>query len=62
MCTLKLEEGSKVMMDTPLGLLKEMQKKGYALSCCSYPRSDIVCSIQDEDGVGNSLFKMIPRT
>ena len=27
------------------------QKRGYALSCCSLPRSDIVCTIQDEDEV-----------
>lgn len=27
------------------------QKQGYALSCCSLPRSDIVCQLQDEDEV-----------
>jgi len=47
-CTVKLDEG-KVKMDAPLGLLKEMRDDGYALSCCSYPRSDIVCTLQDED-------------
>lgn len=48
-CTLKLEKGSKVKMDAPLGLLKDFREDGYALSCCSKPRSDIVCEIQDED-------------
>lgn len=27
------------------------QKRGYALSCCSLPRSDVVCTLQDEDEV-----------
>ena len=49
-CSVKLVEG-KVKMDTPLGLLKEMRDQGYALSCCSYPRSDIVCILQNEDEV-----------
>jgi ferredoxin len=47
-CTVKVTEG-KVKMDVPLGLLKEFRREGYALSCCSYPKSDIVCEIQDED-------------
>eukprot|EP01031_Cornospumella_fuschlensis_P022278 gene22278-27241_t len=47
-CTVKVSEG-KVKMDTPLGLLKDFRKEGYALSCCAYPKSDIVCELQDED-------------
>ena len=48
-CTVKLDEGSKVKMDAPLGLLKDFRDNGYALTCCSLPRSDIVCEVQDED-------------
>jgi ferredoxin len=47
-CTVKVLEG-KVKMDAPLGLLKDFRQQGYALSCCTYPRSDIVCELQDED-------------
>ena len=47
-CTAKVEEG-KVKMDAPLGLLKDFRDKDFALTCCSYPRSDIVCVLQDED-------------
>lgn len=49
-CSLKIESGT-VKMDNPLGLLKEMRQNGYALSCCAYPKSDIVCTLQDEDEV-----------
>lgn len=34
-----------------LGLMKEMRQKGYALLCVSYPRSDVECTLQDEDEV-----------
>jgi ferredoxin len=47
-CTFKVLDG-EYKMDTPLGLLKDMRNKGYALSCCSYPRSDLVCELQSED-------------
>ena len=47
-CTAELKEG-KVNMDAPLGLLKELRSKGYALTCCAYPKSDLVCELQDED-------------
>jgi hypothetical protein len=36
-------------MDAPLGLLKEFREKNYMLTCCAYPKSDIVCELQDED-------------
>ena len=49
-CTVKVtNEGGKVKMDAPLGLLKEVRDKNYALTCCSFPRSDLVCELQDED-------------
>lgn len=49
-CAVKMKEG-KVKMEAALGLLRDMKNKGYALSCCSLPRSDIVCELQDEDEV-----------
>ena len=47
-CAMKMVEG-KVKLDAPLGLLKDMREQGYALSCCAFPRSDMVCELQDED-------------
>lgn len=47
-CTVKVEEGN-VKLDSALGLLKDMREEGYSLSCCSFPRSDIVCELQRED-------------
>lgn len=47
-CTAKTVEG-KVKSDSPMGLLKEMRNEGYFLTCCSFPRSDVVCELQDED-------------
>ena len=47
-CAAKVIEG-KTKMDSPLGLLKEMREKGYVLSCCTYPRSDMIIELQTED-------------
>lgn len=46
-CTGKMEEG-KVKMDAPLGLLKDMRNEN-VITCCAYPRSDIVITLQEED-------------
>ena len=49
-CTGKiLNEGGKLKMDAPLGLLKEFRDQGYALTCCAFPRSDLVLELQNED-------------
>lgn len=49
-CTAKVtNEGGKVKMDAPLGLLKEFRQQNYALTCCSLPKSDLVLELQDED-------------
>lgn len=37
--------------DGALGLLKDLKQEGYALMCCSYPKSDLVVELQDEDEV-----------
>jgi ferredoxin len=46
-CTAKMEEG-KVKMDAPLGLLKEMRAEN-VITCCAYPRSDLIITLQEED-------------
>jgi len=49
-CTATIvNEDGKVKMDAPLGLLKEFREKKLSLTCCSLPRSDLVCELQDED-------------
>jgi len=49
-CTANVTQG-KTKMDAPLGLLKEFREQNFALTCCAYPRSDIVCELQDEDAM-----------
>ena len=39
-----------------MGLSLELQKKGYALLCVSYPRSNLVVETQDEDEVYELQF------
>lgn len=39
----------KVKQDAPLGLLKDFREKGYCLTCATYPRSDLILELQDED-------------
>jgi len=48
-CTGKILNSGKVKMDAPLGLLKELRDKGYTLTCCAMPRSELVLELQDED-------------
>jgi ferredoxin len=49
-CAVKVREGS-VKMESALGIAKELKEEGYALTCCSYPRSDLVLSLINEDEV-----------
>ncbi|CAM9162850.1 unnamed protein product [Choristocarpus tenellus] len=49
-CAVLVKEG-KVKMEGALGLLKDMKKRGYALTCCAYPKSDLTLELQDEDEV-----------
>lgn len=32
-------------------MLKDLKREGYALTCCAYPKSDLVIELQDEDEV-----------
>ncbi|CAM9872433.1 unnamed protein product, partial [Hapterophycus canaliculatus] len=54
-CAVKVLEG-KVKQEGALGLLKNLKQEGYALSCCSYPRSDLVLQLQEEDDVYMKQF------
>jgi ferredoxin len=49
-CAVRVKSGT-VQQDEALGLLRQMRDKKYALLCVSYPRSDVVCELQDEDEV-----------
>ena len=54
-CAVKISKGN-VEQGEALGLLKEMRSAGYALLCVSYPKSDIECTLQDEDEVYVAQF------
>jgi len=54
-CAVKIDKGI-VEQEEALGLLKEMRDKGYALLCVSFPRSDIVATLQSEDEVYMKQF------
>lgn len=41
----------QVKQEGALGLLKDLKRDGYALTCCSYPKSDLVMQLQEEDDV-----------
>ncbi|CEL97897.1 unnamed protein product [Vitrella brassicaformis CCMP3155] len=54
-CAVRVREG-EVKMDPQIGLTREMERAGYALTCVSYPRSDVVLELQDEDEVYKKQF------
>ncbi len=54
-CAVRIVEG-QVYQPEAMGLSPELQKKGYALLCVSYPRSDLVVETQDEDEVYELQF------
>lgn len=54
-CAVRVKSG-EIQQDEALGLVRQMRKKGYALLCVSYPRSDVVCELQDEDEVYLAQF------
>lgn len=41
-------------MENALGLLKDLKREGYALTCCSLPLSDLTLELQSEDEVRGS--------
>lgn len=46
----------QVKPEGALGLLKDLRQEGYILTCCSYPKSDLVLEVQDEDEVRRDLL------
>ncbi len=54
-CAVRIIEG-EVYQPEAMGLSPELQRKGYALLCVSYPRSDLVVETQDEDEVYDLQF------
>jgi ferredoxin len=54
-CAVKIIKG-KIYQPEAMGLSLELQKKGYALLCVSYPLSDLEVETQDEDEVYELQF------
>ena len=54
-CAVRVIKGDLYQPEA-MGLSTELQKKGYALLCVSYPRSDLVVETQDEDEVYELQF------
>lgn len=54
-CAVRVLDG-QLYQPEAMGLSLELQKKGYALLCVSYPRSDLVVETQDEDEVYELQF------
>ncbi|MCC5897664.1 2Fe-2S iron-sulfur cluster-binding protein [Sodalinema gerasimenkoae] len=54
-CAVRVISG-ELYQPEAMGLSPALQKKGYALLCVSYPRSDIEVETQDEDEVYELQF------
>ncbi|NJK65130.1 MAG: 2Fe-2S iron-sulfur cluster binding domain-containing protein [Microcoleus sp. CSU_2_2] len=54
-CAVRIVSG-ELYQPEAMGLSPELQKKGYALLCVSYPRSNIEVETQDEDEVYELQF------
>lgn len=54
-CAVRVISG-QVYQPEAMGLSLELQKKGYALLCVSYPRSELFVETQDEDEVYEQQF------
>jgi ferredoxin len=54
-CAVRIIKG-EIYQPEAMGLSPELQKKGYALLCVSYPRSDLEVETQDEDEVYELQF------
>ena len=54
-CAVKVIEG-EVHQPEAMGLSLELRKKGYALLCVSYPRSDLIVVTQEPDEVYELQF------
>lgn len=54
-CAVRVLSGD-IYQPEAMGLSPELQKRGYALLCVSYPRSDLEVETQDEDEVYEQQF------
>lgn len=54
-CAVRVKSG-ELYQPEAMGLSPELKKKGYALLCVSYPRSDLEVETQDEDEVYELQF------
>lgn len=54
-CAVRIIKG-QIYQPEAMGLSLELQKKGYALLCVSYPLSDLEVETQDEDEVYELQF------
>ena len=54
-CAVRVISG-EIYQPEAMGLSPELQKRGYALLCVSYPRSDLEVETQDEDEVYELQF------
>jgi len=54
-CAVRVQSG-ELYQPEAMGLSLELQKRGYALLCVSYPRSDLEVETQDEDEVYELQF------
>ncbi len=54
-CAVRIVSG-KIYQPEAMGLSPELQERGYALLCVSYPRSDLEVETQDEDEVYDLQF------
>ncbi|BAQ62483.1 soluble [2Fe-2S] ferredoxin [Geminocystis sp. NIES-3708] len=54
-CAVRVIRGD-IYQPEAMGLSPDLQRKGYALLCVSYPRSDLVVETQDEDEVYELQF------
>jgi ferredoxin len=54
-CAVRVKSG-QVYQPEAMGLSLELRRRGYALLCVSYPRSDLEVETQDEDEVYEQQF------
>ncbi|MEB3311950.1 MAG: 2Fe-2S iron-sulfur cluster-binding protein [Snowella sp.] len=54
-CAVRILSG-EIYQPEAMGLSPELQERGYALLCVSYPRSDLEVETQDEDEVYDLQF------
>lgn len=55
-CAAQIIDGGTVEQNDGMGISPELQEKGYALLCVSYPRSDLKIETEKEDEVYHLQF------